>query len=102
MAGTDDQSDRARSRRHVGRDYVRSGFTDVAAYLEARGLANSADVFAFLWAGFEAGERHHAARFAAFGDGHRSAGWRTSKHSSRAIGSIFPTSSSGSRRHSPT
>ena len=28
---------------YLERDYVRSGFTDVAAYLEARGLANSAD-----------------------------------------------------------
>ena len=86
---------------YLERDYVRSGFTHVA-YLEARGLANSAEVFAFLWAGFEAGERHHALSIRCSGDGHRSAGWRTSKHSSRAIGSIFPTSSSGSRRHSPT
>jgi putative hydrolase of the HAD superfamily len=45
---------------YLERDYVRSGFNDVAAYLEDRGLANSAEIFAFLWAGFEAGERRHA------------------------------------------
>jgi putative hydrolase of the HAD superfamily len=45
---------------YLERDYVRSGFTHVASYLEDRGLANSAEVFAFLWAGFEAGQRGNA------------------------------------------
>ena len=45
---------------YLERDYVRSGFTHVASYLEDRGLASSAEVFAFLWAGFEAGQRGSA------------------------------------------
>lgn len=45
---------------YLERDYVRSGFTHVATYLEDRGLADSAEVFAFLWAGFEAGQRGSA------------------------------------------
>ena len=45
---------------YLERDYVRSGFTHVASYLEDQGLANSAEVYAFLWEGFEAGKRGHA------------------------------------------
>ncbi|HEU4915154.1 MAG TPA: HAD family hydrolase [Acidimicrobiia bacterium] len=45
---------------YLERDYVRSGFIHVASYLEDRGLADSAEVFSFLWAGFEEGRRGDA------------------------------------------
>ena len=45
---------------YLERDYVRSGFSHIAVYLEERGVASAAEIVDFLWSGFEGGQRGHA------------------------------------------
>jgi putative hydrolase of the HAD superfamily len=45
---------------YLERDYVRSGFSQIASHLDGYGVVAATEVFDFLWSGFENGERGRA------------------------------------------